>query len=68
MTSYYIEIRKSRRRKRKAKFWEVDDRVKTENGQLTSERTKKDAYETLHNRATRQNSGNSIIFSLGPSL
>ena len=55
--TYNIEVWKSSGRKRKAKFWESGVNEKTEHGELKSERTKKDAGETVHKRATRKITG-----------
>ena len=51
--TYYIEIRKSRRRKRWAKFLGERRYWKKEHRKLNSERAKKDADKTVHKRATR---------------
>ena len=61
MTTYYIEIVKSRRRKRKAKFRESDVIRKNGTRKINERKDKKDAYETLLKQATKPISGNSFF-------
>ena len=64
----YIEIRKSSVRKRKKKFWESDVIEKNGTRRIEKLKDEKGADETLHKRATREISGNSINFFVGRRL